>query len=330
MKLREVGELPLLESIRVRFAQRRPRVLLGIGDDAAVLSMGGEKVLATTDMMLEGVHFDLAFTTPAQLGFKLVSVNVSDIYAMGGRPLFALLGLAAPGKTEGPFVEALLRGAAEALRLYGMSLVGGDLSSSMEKIALSATVLGDVERPVPRSGARAGHRIYVTGSLGDSACGLRLLQRRGRPVDFDRPFHTPLPWDVMHPLFRRHLMPVVRKPRALAKAASSMIDVSDGLFVDLGRLCGESNVGARLRLADIPLSEAMKKAAAFLGLEPLKLATSGGEDYELLFTAPPGEKVRGAVCIGEITRSGLSVVHEDGREVPFEPEGYLHWGGDAC
>lgn len=330
MKLREVGELPLLESIRAAFAQKSPRVLLGIGDDAAVLGVGGKKVLATTDMMLEGVHFDLAFTTPAQLGFKLVSVNASDIYAMGGRPLFALLGMAAPGDTEGPFVEALLGGVAEALRLYGMRLVGGDLSASVEKIALSATVLGDVKRPVTRSGARAGHKIYVTGSLGESACGLRLLQRRGRRVDFERPFHAPLPWDVMHPLFRRHLMPVARKPRALAEAASSMIDVSDGLFVDLGRLCKESGVGARLRVADIPISAPMKRAAAFLDLDPLMLAASGGEDYELLFTAPPGKKIRGAAYIGEITRSGLSVVHQDGREAPFKPEGYLHWRGVAC
>lgn len=330
MKLWEVGELPLLESIRAAFAQKSPRVRLGIGDDAAVLGVGRKKILATTDMMLEGVHFDLAYTTPAQLGFKLVSVNVSDIYAMGGKPLFALLGLAAPGDTEGLFVESLLGGVAEALRLYGMRLVGGDLSSSLEKIALSATVLGEVDRPIPRSGAKAGHRIYVTGSLGDSACGLQLLKRRGRPVDFERPFEVPLPWDVMHPLFRRHLMPVARKPRAVAQAASSMIDVSDGLFVDLGRLCAESGVGARLRIADIPISEPMKRAAAFLGLDPLSLATTGGEDYELLLTAPPGKKLGGAASIGEITRKGLTAVHEDGHEVPFEPEGYLHWGRESC
>jgi thiamine-monophosphate kinase len=325
MRLSQAGELSLLEKIRDGFPDRARAVITGIGDDSAVLRSGPGKLLATSDMMVEGVHFDLGLITPRQLGFKLISANVSDIYAMGGRPRFALLDIAATGDTGTDFIDGLLSGVKEALGLYGVSLVGGDVSSSGAGMALSATLLGFADRPVRRSGARPGDMIYVTGSLGESACGLGLLRSIGRPVDLEKGRNKPLGWDVMRPLLKRHLMPEARRPGALSKHATSMIDLSDGLFLDLTRLCAESGVGARIYEDRIPVSEETRAAAESMGLEPMRLATAGGEDYELLFTAPTGRKLK-AACIGEVTRGGLVFVDKRGVEAPLRPEGYRHFG----
>jgi thiamine-monophosphate kinase len=321
MKLSEKGELSLLEAIRSKFPTRSKTVITGIGDDAAVLK---PDLLVTTDMMLEGVHFDLRLITPFQLGFKLISVNVSDIYAMGGRPSFILLGIAVPGRTEDAFIQRFFDGVKAAIRLYKLSLVGGDVSSSKKDMVVSATLLGYAKKPIGRSGAKPGDRIYVTGNLGDSACGLELLKKINRQVEFDKPLNSPLRWNVMKPLLKKHLMPQAVNPGKFAKAATAMIDLSDGLFIDLTRLCIESNVGAKIYKSRIPVSNSMKTASAFLGLDPFRLAVAGGEDYELLFTAPP-RKRPGAICIGEITESGMLVVDEYGAEKPFAPEGYQHF-----
>lgn len=347
MTLADIGELALIDKIRLRFARKSRAVVKGIGDDAAVLRGAARPLLATADMMVEGVHFDLRFITPRQLGFKLVSANVSDIYAMGGVPQFALLSIAVPGKTSGAFMDDFFDGVDEALRAYRVALIGGDISSSAGPAALSATVLGQADRPVFRSGARPGDKIYVTGTLGDSACGLRILKALGRTVDFRRPLdfagrgrNRRLTWAALEPLLRRHLLPEARKP---LKGATAMIDVSDGLFIDLARLTDESGVGARVYLYRLPISDEMKRAAMFLGLDALELAVSGGEDYELLFTSRgrvPIYRSRNSLlrvtCIGEITKTGKVAVDEEGIERPFRPEGYRHfnlarrqnrWGG---
>ncbi len=326
MKLSRRGELYLLDKIRNRFGLRRGAVIKGIGDDAAVLRSRPGRLVLTTDMMLEGVHFDPGLITPLQLGFKLLSVNVSDIYAMAGRPAFALLGIAVPGDTDEKFIDRFLDGVEEACGTYGLSVIGGDVSSA-KKAAYSATVLGYVDRPVYRSGARAGHRIYVTGTLGDSACGLALLKRIKRPVELNRPSGRPFGWKLMEPVLRRHLMPEARRPGAISRHASALIDLSDGLLIDLTRLCAESKVGARLYSDRIPLSEETRALCVQLGLDPLELALTGGEDYELLFTAPKGRRFGSlkATDIGEITASGTTILYKGIGEMPFGPEGYQHF-----
>lgn len=325
MRLSERGELALLKEIQKRFRGRAKDIVTGIGDDCAVVIPRKEKLLLTTDMMVEGVHFDLAFTTYFQLGFKTISVNVSDIFAMGGSPRFVLLNIAAPEDTHENSLDSFLKGVEKALRRYRVKLVGGDLSAS-EALVVSATLIGYAQKPVLRSGARPGDKIYVSGNLGDSACGLELLKRIRRPISLEtgERIHRPLGWSTMEPLLRRHLLTEARNPARIAGAASAMIDVSDGLLIDLSRLCEESRVGARIYSRHLPLSVQMKKAAAFLGKEPEALATSGGEDYELLFTAPPRRRVN-AVCIGEVTDSERVIVKEDGSERPFSPDGYQHW-----
>jgi len=326
MKLSEIGELSLLKRIRKRFKTGSKDVVAGIGDDAAVVAPHDQSLLLTTDMMTEGVHFDLKFTTWFQVGFKLISSNVSDIYAMGGNPRFVLLDLAMDKKTDEKSLESFFDGVESAMAAYRVELIGGDLSSSKAGAAVSATLVGYARKPVMRSGARPGDKIYVTGKLGDSACGLKLLKIIRRPLSLEtgEKSDKPVGWSIMEPLVRRHLLPVARKPGQITRIATAMIDVSDGLFIDLSRLCDESGVGARVSMGHLPLSSQMQKAAGALGIDPYRLATSGGEDYELLFTASPKRKVD-AVCIGEITESDRVFIDRNGREYPLSPEGYQHW-----
>ncbi|KKL99787.1 hypothetical protein LCGC14_1810930 [marine sediment metagenome] len=328
MRLSALGELALVERIRGRFRDlRRGRLLRGIGDDAAVIGLPqGGKLLATTDLMAEGVHFDLKLETPYQLGFKLVSLNVSDIYAMGGSPLQVLLALALPPETDTGFLDMFMDGVRNALDLYGASLAGGDLSGSTDAMTLTATVIGQAAKPVLRSGARAGDWLYVTGPLGDSACGLELLKKIGRPVDLHaKSVRGPLPWKTMKPLIERHVLPVARRPGAWLKSARAMIDISDGLALDLKRLCIESGVGALVDMESLPVSAAMRKAAPVLGLDPLELALSGGEDYELLFAGRGTVRGR-AIRIGEIVKGKeIRMNCPDGKKMPLEPKGYMHF-----
>jgi thiamine-monophosphate kinase len=325
MKLSRTGELALLEKIRKRLSKRSKAVLTGIGDDAAVLKSDTGNLAASTDMMLEGVHFDLRLITPRQLGFKLISVNVSDIYAMGGEPAFALLGIAASGDTEEKFIDDFLYGVKEACAKYKVSVVGGDVSSSKKGMAFSATLMGHVKKPVMRSGAKAGHGIYVTGTLGDSSCGLELLKRIGHTIDFKSPVKMPLKWSLTEPLLRKHLTPSARRPGAWSGSAAALIDLSDGLLIDLTRLCTESGVGARIYADRIPLSKELIAVSMAMGRDPMGFALSGGEDYEMLFAARTKGKFRGATRIGEATRSKMSIVGKDGKERPFGPEGYQHF-----
>jgi thiamine-monophosphate kinase len=324
MKMSQAGELSLLEILRKRFGKKSRGALVGIGDDAAVIR-AGKNILLTTDMMVEGVHFDLSWTTPFQLGFKLVSVNISDIFAMGGIPHYVLLNFSVHRNSTREFFDQFFDGIEKALKTYGVSLIGGDISSA-DRIMLSLTAVGTGEKILKRKGARVGDRIYVTGTLGDSACGLAMLKKMQRTIDFTKRGRKglPVPWDVAAPLLRRHLMPLARNPKRISGTATAMIDISDGLLIDLSRLCRESGVGARIRAMDMPVSKEMKMTSACLGISALDLALSGGEDYELLFTASPKADVK-AFCIGEITRSGISVVDEKGKKIKVSARGYQHF-----
>lgn len=341
--LSEIGEIPLLDRVRQRFSSKKAGLFLGIGDDAAALRRPAGDLLYTSDMMCEGVHFDLKYWTPYQLGFKLVSVNASDIYAMGGkRPAFATFELAASASTTWGFIEKLYDGLGDALALYGAALAGGDVSASTSGLVLGMSMIGTAgPRVVSRAGARTGDGIFVTGPLGDAAAGLELLKRTGRPVNIEsgkkpgikvkvKGAHVRLGPDTALPLLRRHLMPVARRvPEKLVSGkipASAMLDVSDGLLIDLLRLCKESGKGAIIYERAVPLSGALRKASALLGLDPLGLALEGGEDYELLYTARKGS--RGSFLIGEITAGGgMYMVSPGGkrRKIGKRPTGYEHF-----
>lgn len=364
MKLHQIGELSLLKEVRNRFKRTDSRhLIIGIGDDAAVIAPQEQKLIVTTDMMCEGIHFDLDLTSPFHLGFKLVSVNVSDIMAMAGQPQFIFLSMSLKNDADADVFWGIYDGIAEAIKLYGMELAGGDLCASRSDMTLCATVTGVGDNIITRAGASVGDKIYVTGYMGDSACGLELLKKlapesRETVKNLRKPDSQMLKGlneidkqsqmlqlidsqlyiapDTASPLIIRHLMPVARDSSEIAMNAASMIDISDGLLIDLSRICDESGTGARIYLDKIPLSIEMKQAAERLNLDPLYFALSGGEDYELLFTAPSHAPIpsllmkdAGSVkitCIGEIIEKDRVVVDKHGREHELKASGYEHFG----
>ena len=287
MKLSSLGEFRLIDSIRKMTARQSPSVLIGMGDDAAALKLSSSSLLlATTDMLLEGVHFDLSYTDFYSLGWKSAAVNLSDIAAMGGVPRFCLTSLGIPSSVSVEQVKDFYRGFRAVLRAYRTLLVGGDTCSSRKDFVINVVVLGESEKTkiVTRAGAKAGDRIFVTGTLGDSAAGLDLLRtaagRKGQEA-----------WRKK--LIQKHLRPVPRvawgRMIAIAKCAHAMIDISDGLSSDLAHICDESGVGAHIIAEEIPFSRSLLAASDKLGKSPLYYALSGGEDYELLFTVPPAK-----------------------------------------
>jgi thiamine-monophosphate kinase len=324
VKLAQLGEFGLIERIASLVPQRAD-VATGIGDDAAVTSWEpGLAQLTTTDMLVEGVHFDRSFTPPRLLGRKSLSVNLSDIAAMGGAPRHCYLGLALPATAEVEFVEELVKGFLEVAAEHSVILAGGDTCASPAGLVIAVTVVGEQlpQRVVRRSGAHPGDSVLVTGFVGDAALGLRLLQqgvRDGEPV-------------------RRHLSPSprLREGQLLSGEASAMIDVSDGLLADLGHICRQSGVGARLERDLIPLSPELREVLGRGDQTGWELALAGGEDYELLFTVPPERLGRvmealaregaGATVIGEITGDGgIVLVGPDGGALPLDGEGFDHF-----
>ncbi len=303
MKLSELGEFALIDRIRAQVVPG-DGVLRGIGDDAAQLAIpAGEQLLTSTDLLIESSHFDFIWTSPADLGHKAVAVNLSDIAAMGGTPRYLYLGLACPGSAEVGAIEAFMAGALAQTEAHGVTLVGGDTCRSPGPWVVSVTIEGTVAEgcAIGRDGARPGDVVVVSGTLGDSAFALTQLLRGQQPSES---------------LARRHHRPEARVAlgQALAKSGcvTAMIDLSDGLSSDLGHILKASQVGARLELASLPLSE---QFAAAVQADPslLELALSGGEDYELLFT---------------LAEADLSGILDLGRSLnlPLTPIGWVHAG----
>ncbi|HCC68649.1 MAG TPA: thiamine-phosphate kinase [Nitrospiraceae bacterium] len=329
MKLSELGEFGLIRRLKKSLQKISPQVLEGIGDDAAALRPSKKKLLITTDMLLEGIHFDLRFYTLFQLGYKTLAVNISDIIAMGGTPKYFLLGLGIPNGYTSQALDELFSGIKTLAEKHKIEIIGGDTCASNHGLILSGTLLGETNTVIKRSGAKVGNGIFVTGTLGDSAMGLMLLKRLKRPVKIQNEnlnfkiHHSQLNFYTALPLFKKHLMP---EPRFLKriKDITAMIDISDGLLIDLCHICEESNVGAKIYLNKIPISKELLSTSKLMKINPIELALKGGEDYELLFTAPAGSKVNGTL-IGEITRKGRVMVDESGKETSFRPEGYEHF-----
>jgi len=318
----------VVTAIRRLLTAESPGVTLGVGDDAALVEFGEHVGVLTTDMLVEGVHFDRSVQSARDLGWKALTVNVSDVAAMGGSPRFGLVSLGLPEDTELSWVVELYGGLLEAAGEYGLALVGGDTNRS-ERVIVSVTVTGETATPVTRAGARPGDAIVVTGSLGAAAGGLVLSREVPARGAAGR-----------HELLQALARPVARVGEGLTLAqagATAMIDVSDGLAKDVGRLSDESSVCAAIRLSDIPVDEALRDAA--LPGDPLDLALHGGEDYELVATLP-GPAVEDAAGkmwdrfgtrlteIGEVREGrGLVAVGPDGSERPMEVRGWDHFGG---
>lgn len=284
MRISQLGEFGLIQRIKDSLPTPPPEVVVGIGDDVAVLqTSGSEYLLATCDVQVENVHFSRGAITPYQLGRKIAAINVSDIAAMAGTPLWALVSLALPQDLDTAFVDALYEGMQEQLQMAGAAIVGGNLSRIDANIVVDLCLLGRVapENLLLRSSARRGDLILVTGWLGDSKAGLELIRRPNLTVSEE----------IRRLLGQRHLMPQPRLVEGRELGASSlvhaMVDVSDGLVSDLGHICRASHVGAEIWMDNLPISPACMEAARVVGANATNWAMEGGEDYELLFTASP-------------------------------------------
>jgi thiamine-monophosphate kinase len=328
MKLSNLGEFGLIQKIQKLSSRKSLPALLGIGDDAAALRVSSSALLlATTDMLLEGVHFDLSYTDVYSLGRKAAAVNLSDIAAMGGVPRFCLTSLGIPSHVKAGQVLDFYRGFNALLRTHKTVLVGGDTCASADGLIVSVTILGEVNRKnmITRAGAKPGDRIFVTNALGDSAAGLELLKSGVRSRE-----------SGVRKLIQKHLRPIPRvewgRKIALSRCAGAMIDISDGLSSDLTHICEQSGVGAVVYSDKIPLSASLLKSVKQLKKPALHYALSGGEDYELLFTVPPAkvkrlESLRVPLTeIGTITKEReLFIMSVDGRKKPLRPSGYDHF-----
>jgi thiamine-monophosphate kinase len=320
-----------------------PGLVRGIGDDAAVLkSSGGRDLVVTTDLLVEDIDFQLDTTQPHFLGYKALAVSLSDIAAMGARPRWGMLSVGVPDAVwKSNFLEDFYQGYFQLARCYGVTLIGGDVSRTPDKIVIDSFVIGETAEAgaVFRSGARAGDQIFVTGFLGDAAAGLRLLARGARPHRYTAPDLRQT--DDVHSIDRLLLRQLQPEPRVgwglqigTQKLATAMIDLSDGLSSDLNHLCRESDVGALIDAARVPIDPLVVELSGRRALDPLMLALHGGEDFELLFTVAPEDvgrlpkRVDGVplTCIGEITPAAEGVnISEGARRWKLEPGGWEHF-----
>jgi thiamine-monophosphate kinase len=326
------SEWDLIKALSREFGPAPPGIILGIGDDCAAIEVPGpEYLLWTVDTLVEGVHFDLAYTSLSQLGWKSLAVNLSDIAAMGGDPGPALLSLGWPPDRDRGLALEFAAGLAQAAREYGVAVIGGDTVASPEGLIVTVTLTGRVPaaQMLRRAGARIGDLIFVTGPLGEAAAGLDIL-RRG----------LNLPPDLKGPLIEAQLRPRphLRAGRLLAQEglATALIDTSDGIATDLYHICQASGVGACLLAAAVPISPLVMAAAPHLGRNPLDLALTGGEDYVLLFTATPAMAARlpeafartglaSPLPLGRIVCGDRVTLETSAGEMDISGQGYDHF-----
>lgn len=329
MKLGELGEFGLIGRISKWLPPARPGLIRGIGDDVAVVDMGRKALLITTDLLIEGVHFDRSWTAPYRLGKKSLAVNLSDIAATGGTPTYFVISLGLPRDLPLSFISDFYRGLRETAKRFQVDLVGGDTSLS-QKIIVNICLFGEGRkgRLLFRNGASAGDRLFVSGTLGDAALGLKILKRKGMKAG-------------PRGLVEKHLSPLPRLALGQALAgsgwATAMIDVSDGLLIDTRHVLEESQAGARIWENRIPLSRRYRRWILSYARRPYELALSGGEDYELLFTAPPQHAARifglaaslrvPVSAIGEILPrgEGFRIIRRDGKAYSPSRWGFEHF-----
>jgi len=331
--MEDIGEFEFIRSIQEGCLFSRERLIRGIGDDCAVIGpYDGKALLVTTDLLAEDIHFIMKNIDPEHLGQKAVAVNLSDIAAMGGEALHLFLSLAIPGTLQVETLHSFYRGVKAMCGRYRVNILGGDTSSSLDRFIINVVVIGHVPESevLYRSGAAADDYIYVTGTLGDSAAGLKLIKEN---LSVSESCASSL--KMAHNLPQPHLD--AGRRIASSRMATAMIDISDGLISDLRHVCDASKVGAIIYQEEIPISKELRALGDTGKLDVLSLALSGGEDYRLLVTVPDEKAVlfekmfeNGEPCqiyrVGQITRAGgIRIVSPDGSERQAEIEGYEHF-----
>jgi len=338
-EINQLGEFGLIDQIDRKFTNHNNSSLTGIGDDAAVIDGGDECILVSTDMLVEGIHFDMAYTPLQHLGYKAVAVNVSDIAAMNGRAEQITVSIALSNRFSVEAVDALYDGIKSACENYKVDLVGGDTTSSIAGLVISITVIGRAkkEKIAYRSGAKAGDIICVTGDLGAALIGLQVLEREKQVFLVDPNMQPNL--DRYDYVVKRLLKPEARMDivHELADAGvkpTSMIDISDGLASELFHIGKNSGVGIRIFEDKLPIDNTTYETAVELGLDPITCALNGGEDYELLFTIPQAdfEKIKNHQDIHFIgyvheKKTENILITKNGNAVPLRAQGWDHFVG---
>ncbi|CAI8420068.1 MAG: Thiamine-monophosphate kinase [Flavobacterium sp. SCGC AAA160-P02] len=338
--LSELGEFGLIEHITKHTKLSHESTIKGVGDDSAVLGSSEKQTLITTDLMVEGIHFDLSYMPLKHLGYKSVMVNLSDLYAMNGKAEQITVSLAVSNRFTLEAIEELYAGIRLACETYKIDLIGGDTSSSAKGILISITAIGKVseEDVVYRNGAKETDLIVVSGDLGAAYLGLQVLERE-KQVFKVNPKNQP-DLDNYTYLIERQLKPEARKDiRSLLKELNvkptAMIDISDGLSSEIMHICSKSNVGCKIYEDKIPLDPQVISTCEEFDLDSTMVALSGGEDYELLFTVPVAdfEKIKGnphLSVIGHITEklAGLNLVTRAGQELELKAQGWNSLAND--
>lgn len=333
-EISKLGEFGLIERLTKDIPLKNDSTKLGVGDDAAVLAFGDKEALVTTDLLLEGIHFDLRYVPLKHLGYKAAVVNFSDIYAMNGKPKQITVSLGISSRFTVEHIEELYSGIRLACEIYGVDLVGGDTSASVTGLVISITCLGEANKDdvVLRSGAKPTDIICVSGDLGAAYMGLQLLERENQVAAGQKDFQPD--FSGREYILERQLKPEARKDiiEELAKAGikpTAMMDVSDGLSSELLHICKSSNVGCRVYEDRIPIDYQTAVMAEDFNMNLVVAAMNGGEDYELLFTVPLTDndkidKIKGITKIGYVTKPelGAAMVTRDGGEIELRAQGW--------
>ncbi len=325
MKINEIGEFGLIDILKQNTINNKDNIIKGIGDDAAVFSVENNLLqLATTDMLVEGIHFNREFITAWQLGYKAIAVNFSDIAAMGGTPTNILISLAIPSDIDVDFMVQLYDGMKYLTKKFKANIIGGDTVASLQGLVINVTVLGTVPLPLVkyRSGAKNGDLVVVTGDLGSSAAGLEILLNKYEQEQYEI-------------LVKKHLMPFpqLNYGEIIANYANSMNDISDGLASEANEISTASEVGIMLKENKMPVLKETKEVAKVFQKDVLDYVLFGGEDYQLVFTITPEKltKLQGELndltIVGEVCSSfnGVKLARNDGTIIDIKSKGYNHF-----
>ena len=334
-EISKYGEFGLIKHLTEKIKLQNASSLNGVGDDAAVLDYKDKRVLVTTDLLLEGIHFDLTYTPLKHLGYKAAVVNFSDIYAMNGQPKQITVSLGVSKRFSVEDLEEIYAGIYLACEKYGVDLVGGDTSASLTGLTISITCIGEGEegKIVYRNGAKANDLICVTGDLGSAYMGLQLLERE-KTVFSGHSENVQPDFEGKKYILQRQLKPEARKDiitalREKGIIPTAMMDISDGLSSELIHICSQSNTGCRIYEDKIPIHYEAAVMAEELNMNLVTAALNGGEDYELLFTVSLDDyekiiPIEGVAIIGHITTPelGLNLVGREGEEIGLKAQGW--------
>jgi len=332
--LSELGEFGLIKHITKDFKTYHASTIKGVGDDAAVLEYKDKQIVVTTDLLIEGIHFNLMYVPLKHLGYKSVIVNLSDVYAMNAEPRQITVSFAVSNRFPLEAIAELYEGIKTACDKYNIDLIGGDTSSSVTGLIISVTAIGEVEkdRIAYRNTAKKGDLLCVSGDLGAAYMGLQLLERE-KEVYKSNPNMQP-ELEGYDYILQRQLRPEARRDvvgqfHKLNLVPTSMIDISDGLSSEILHICNNSDVGCKLIASRVPIAPETQKMAREFDIEPIIAALSGGEDYELLFTVNQADYDKVVQCpdviiIGHITdkNEGINMILDDGTPTPIIAQGW--------